>query len=127
LQNTGEFESIEPGAENTYVSFQDRKTAEKFYFGLQGKGLPGVDANLELSWVQGAPPPPAPASVLATTTAPTVFSAGNATAVDAVPQTVVGEAQEGAADSSAGVDAASKDVERRVVDMDYEMPDEEAW
>lgn len=37
------------------MSFQDRKTAEKFYYTLQGKELPGVDGTLELAWESGAP------------------------------------------------------------------------
>ncbi len=66
--------------------------------------------------------PPTPSSVAAK---PTVFSGENATGEDAVPQTL--EAEEAAADGSAGAGAAAKNEERRVVDMDYEMPDEEAW
>lgn len=55
---------MEPSASTTYVSFRDRKTAEKLYYSLHGKELPGVDGKLDLSWVNNAPasaataPPP---------------------------------------------------------------------
>ncbi|PHH90533.1 hypothetical protein CDD83_3375 [Cordyceps sp. RAO-2017] len=55
LLNLGEFESVETAPSVTHVSFQDRKTAERFYASLHGKELPGVDGKLELSWA-GAPP-----------------------------------------------------------------------
>lgn len=55
-QNLGEFESVEPSATTTYVSFRDRKTAERMYYGLHGKELPGVEGKLDLAWVNGAPP-----------------------------------------------------------------------
>lgn len=119
LQNTGEFESIEPGTQSTYVSFQDRKTAEKFYFGLQGKGLPGVDANLELSWVQGASAAPAPV----VKNAP-ADQTGDVAAEAAGSTTMAGTEDSGAVGGSA---PAAKEEDKRVVDMDYEMPDEEAW
>ncbi|KAK3182343.1 hypothetical protein K4F52_006345 [Lecanicillium sp. MT-2017a] len=119
LLNTGEFESIEPGTQSTYVSFQDRKTAEKFYFGLQGKGLPGVDANLELSWVQGASAAPTPA----VKNAP-ADQTGDVAAEAAGSTTMAGTEDSGAVGGSAPV---AKEEDRRVVDMDYEMPDEEAW
>lgn len=59
-QSLGEFESVEPSATTTFVSFRDRKTAEKFYNSLHGSELPGVEGKLELSWVNTPLPPVAP-------------------------------------------------------------------
>lgn len=42
----------------THVSFQDRKTAEKFYYSLNEKELPGVEGKLELAWFQTKPSQP---------------------------------------------------------------------
>lgn len=39
----------------TYVSFRDRKTAEKLYYTLHGKELPGVEGKLDLEWVNVSP------------------------------------------------------------------------
>ncbi|KAH7328005.1 hypothetical protein B0I35DRAFT_416308 [Stachybotrys elegans] len=55
LLNMGEFESVETTPTVTNVSFQDRKTAEKFYYTLHGKELPGVEGRLDLAWVKTAP------------------------------------------------------------------------
>ncbi|CAI6098424.1 unnamed protein product [Clonostachys chloroleuca] len=60
LLSLGEFESVEPSATTTFVSFRDRKTAEKFYNSLHGSELPGVEGKLELSWVNTPLPPVAP-------------------------------------------------------------------
>ncbi|VUC22097.1 unnamed protein product [Clonostachys rosea] len=60
LLSLGEFESVEPSAATTFVSFRDRKTAEKLYNSLHGSELPGVEGKLELSWVNTPLPPVAP-------------------------------------------------------------------
>jgi ribosomal protein L12E/L44/L45/RPP1/RPP2 len=62
LQNLGEFESVDRSGSTTYVSFRDRKTAEKLYHSLHGKELAGVEGKLDLQWVTGAPPPPSTAA-----------------------------------------------------------------
>lgn len=121
-QSNGEFESVDSGAEKTTVSFQDRKTAEKFYFSLQGKELPGISGNLELSWVN------TPLSPVATGTAP---SAGLSTADKAAVQgNGIGESGDSIRDGGAEskqVATMRQDEPRREVNMDYEMPDEEIW
>ncbi|PHH83515.1 hypothetical protein CDD82_66 [Ophiocordyceps australis] len=55
LLNLGDFESVETGPVVTHVTFPDRKTAEKFYYSLHGKQLPGVEAKLDISWANAAP------------------------------------------------------------------------
>ncbi|TLD21310.1 hypothetical protein PspLS_09007 [Pyricularia sp. CBS 133598] len=53
LLGVGEFKEIQVqdgGA--AHVSFSDRRTAETFYYGLaSGKGIPGIEAPIELAWV----------------------------------------------------------------------------
>lgn len=79
LQNLGEFESVDRSGPTTYVSFRDRKTAEKLYHSLHGKELAGVDGKLDLQWVTGAPPP---ASTAAAATAGTGGTGGPSVAKD---------------------------------------------
>ena len=108
-QNLGEFESVDTTPSVTYVSFQDRKTAEKFYYSLHGKELPGVSGTLDLSWVN-TPLPPAGSS-----------SKKNEDAED-------GDAMAGMNDDDGAVDAGSPGEhmrEQRQVDMDYDVGEEE--
>lgn len=35
----------------THVNFSDRKSAEAFYYSVKEKKLPGIDGEVELSWV----------------------------------------------------------------------------
>ncbi|KAJ6789275.1 hypothetical protein PWT90_02141 [Aphanocladium album] len=122
LISNGEFESVESNAGKTMVSFPDRKTAEKFYFSLQGKELPGVSGNLELSWVN-TPLPPVPTGAAASAAA----SSANKTAVEAEGVLEDFGGMEDGGNEYAGADSSRQDEPRREVNMDYEMPDEEAW
>lgn len=107
----GEFESVDTAPAVTHVSFQDRKTAEKFYYSLHNKELPGVPGTLELQWVN-TPLPPVE-----------VKSSANATDRDRD-------------DAMASMDEPqprreSPEVQHvpreRTVNMDYEEADEEIW
>ncbi|GJC96949.1 RNA recognition domain-containing protein [Colletotrichum higginsianum] len=51
LLGVGEFTDIHTTPSETEVTFKDRKTAEKFFYGLLKKEIPGIDGQLELSWV----------------------------------------------------------------------------
>ncbi|KAI6353894.1 hypothetical protein MCOR25_008845 [Pyricularia grisea] len=53
LLGVGEFKEIQvQDGGVAHVSFSDRKTAETFYYGLvSGKGIPGIEAPIELAWV----------------------------------------------------------------------------
>lgn len=51
----GEFESVDTTPSLTHVSFRDRKTAERFYYTLHGKEIPGVEGKVELAWVSALP------------------------------------------------------------------------
>ncbi|KAJ3494197.1 hypothetical protein NLG97_g4238 [Lecanicillium saksenae] len=123
LISNGEFESVESSAEKTTVLFPDRKTAEKFYFSLQGKELPGVSGNLELSWIS-TPLPPVPTAAAGASAA---ASPGKKLVIEAEG---VGEdfgGMEDGEDEYTGAGESRDDEPRREVNMDYEMPDEEAW
>lgn len=124
LISNGEFESVESGVEKTTVSFPDRKTAEKFYFSLQGKELPGVSGNLELSWVNTPLPPVAAGGSSSFSVGPSATgkAAGESEAVGGD----FGNMGDGVEEYT-GASAAKQDEPKREVNMDYEMPDEEAW
>jgi RNA-binding protein 26 len=36
------------------ITFKDRRTAEKFFTGVQAEGIPGIDDRIELTWVGGS-------------------------------------------------------------------------
>ncbi|OLN97448.1 putative RNA-binding protein [Colletotrichum chlorophyti] len=57
LLGLGEFTDIKTTSSKTEVTFKDRKTAEKFYYGLPKQDIPGIDDKLELSWVATPLPP----------------------------------------------------------------------
>ena len=109
----GEFESVDTAPETTHVSFQDRKTAERFYYSLHGKELPGVEGRLDLAWVSTPLPP--------------VKTTGN----DDVPGDGGDDKED---DAMAGFDdqpgrerSAEPQQEDRTVNMDYEVAEEDAW
>ncbi|KAK2065027.1 RNA recognition domain-containing protein [Colletotrichum caudatum] len=56
LLGVGEFTDIRTTAFETEVTFKDRKTAEKFFYGLPKQEIPGIDGQLELSWVSRSLP-----------------------------------------------------------------------
>lgn len=55
-QGVGEFGSIEQKGGKAEVTFNDRFTAEKFFYGLPNNELPGV-GKVELAWIQKPLPP----------------------------------------------------------------------
>ncbi|GKT62099.1 RNA recognition domain-containing protein [Colletotrichum tofieldiae] len=57
LLGVGEFTDIHTTPSETEVTFKDRKTAEKFFYGLPKQEIPGIDGQLELSWVSRPLPP----------------------------------------------------------------------
>ena len=87
----------------THVSFKDRKTAEKFYYTLHGKELPGVEGQLDLAWVA-------------------------ADKTDVTPVEKGASAEEGNAMAAMDEERErERERNKREVDMDYEMPDEEVY
>lgn len=116
----GEFESVDTGPSVTHVSFQDRKTAERFYYSVQGKELPGIEGRLELSWVTTPLPPVG-------TTKP----AGNGEAGAAHASAEDKEQEHGVMadfdDDPRRERSAELQDEKRPVNMDYEVADEDGW
>ncbi|PCD43686.1 hypothetical protein AU210_002776 [Fusarium oxysporum f. sp. radicis-cucumerinum] len=110
LLNLGEFESVDTAPETTHVSFQDRKTAEKFYYSLNGKELPGIEGRLELAWVNTPLPP--------------VKTLGND---DAPRHGVEDDAMADFDDQPRREKSAEPQREERAVNMDYEVAEEDAW
>ncbi|ROT38643.1 hypothetical protein SODALDRAFT_167470 [Sodiomyces alkalinus F11] len=55
LLGVGEFTHIESTPSSAQITFKDRKTAEKFFFGVSNKTIAGIEGELELSWVNKAP------------------------------------------------------------------------
>lgn len=51
LQGIGEFTDIHETPTATTITFKDRKTAEKFFYGLPNKQIPGIEGQVELNWV----------------------------------------------------------------------------
>ncbi|POR39333.1 Putative RNA-binding protein [Tolypocladium paradoxum] len=111
LLNLGEFESVETTPSVTHVSFQDRKTAEKFYYSLHGKELSGVEGKLDLAWVNSPLPPVAAKK-------PQEYS-------------TMTSSEDAMAGMDYEQDASKDETERpqsqRQVDMDYEVGDDDAW
>lgn len=110
-QNLGEFESVETTPSVTHVSFQDRKTAERFYYSLHNKELPGVEGKLDLAWVNSPLPPVAPKKPQEDSTM--TSSEGAMAGMD--------YEQEGSKDEP------ERPRSQRQVDMDYEVADDDAW
>ncbi|GAB0134203.1 hypothetical protein EsDP_00002584 [Epichloe bromicola] len=108
LLNMGEFESVATSPVVTHVSFRDRKTAEKVYFSLHGKELPGVQGKLDLAWVNS----PLPHVNTKTLTQEENGAAG-------------GDAMAGMDDEGEGTNADAE--ESRAVNMDYEAGDDYGW
>ncbi|KAH6996501.1 hypothetical protein BKA56DRAFT_471470 [Ilyonectria sp. MPI-CAGE-AT-0026] len=115
LLNLGEFESVDPSPSVTHVSFQDRKTAEKFYYSLHGKELPGVDGRLDLAWVSTPLPPVRMNSV----------DDNNASAAATAEDK--DDAMTGFNEPSHEEEEPIRRREERAVDMDYEVADEDGW
>ncbi|KAI5463144.1 hypothetical protein BGZ63DRAFT_352741 [Mariannaea sp. PMI_226] len=118
LLNLGEFESVDSSSSVTNVSFQDRKTAERFYYSLHGKELPGIEGRLELAWVSTPTPP---------------ISKPNVTLGNGISTTEAGgddkdDAMAGLRDDDEEEEGeVVPDREERAVNMDYEVADEDGW
>lgn len=117
---------MEPSSTTTYVSFQDRKTAEKFQLLLNGKELPGIEGTLDVQWATGAP------ASTSTSTKPQSHpqpSAAAATAAAADAATKKGREDDEQDDEEGGNDGMSRPArqtqEQEQSEMDYERPEED--
>ncbi|KAK0620332.1 hypothetical protein B0T14DRAFT_521124 [Immersiella caudata] len=59
LFGIGEFTDIQTTTSSAEITFKDRKTAEKFFYSLGAKTIPGIDGQVEPSWVGGTSTPSA--------------------------------------------------------------------
>ena len=107
FQGIGDFTDIETAPSETQITFTDRRTAEKFFYGLAGKEIPGIEGQIEVSWATG--------SVPTNTTA-----AGNAFAAD----DVVKHDANGDALMSGSADLVPKSHQQQ---MDFDVADEHDW
>ncbi|KAM5348323.1 hypothetical protein ACJ41O_008147 [Fusarium nematophilum] len=123
LLNLGEFESVDTSPAVTHVSFQDRKTAEKFYYSLHGKELPGVEGHLDLSWVS-TPLPPVKTS---THSRSAPAAAGSSGAGGGAVEDKEDDAMAGFDDHHIKRESAEPQREERAVNMDYEVEEEDVW
>lgn len=91
---------------------------------MQGKELPGVSGNLDLSWISTPLPPVPVASANASAGAPPTGGKAEAE-TEGVGEDFAAARDDYAED--AGAVTSKQEEPRREVNMDYEMPDEEAW
>ncbi|KAI0390375.1 hypothetical protein F5Y17DRAFT_444920 [Xylariaceae sp. FL0594] len=56
LFSVGEFKDVHTTPTGAHVEFKDRKTAEKFMFGISASSsIPGIEGKMEASWAKSAP------------------------------------------------------------------------
>ncbi|KAI8630669.1 hypothetical protein F5Y19DRAFT_428573 [Xylariaceae sp. FL1651] len=59
LFSVGEFKEVHTASAVTHITFKDRKTAEKFMFGVSANNsIPGIEGKTEPTWVKTAPETP---------------------------------------------------------------------
>jgi hypothetical protein len=96
------------------VAFKDRKTAESFYSGLNGKTLPGQEETLTLTWVPNG--------------TPSIAAAANGDGAGESGAVEPGQKSELEEDGQEGHDAAEEMEEGEIQgEMDYEVADEADW
>lgn len=55
-QSVGEFKEVHGASVATHVTFKDRKTAEKFMFGVSASNsIHGIEGKIEPTWAKTAP------------------------------------------------------------------------
>ncbi|KAL2754484.1 hypothetical protein ACRALDRAFT_1076176 [Sodiomyces alcalophilus JCM 7366] len=117
LLGIGEFTDIETTPSSAQVTFKDRKTAEKLFYGVANKHIPGVDGELEFTWVNKPLAHP-------TGTSPASSKDQQGAEEDeAMPDAEKGETAEKA--KSQDTRRGSSSARDRRVDMDYEVADED--
>lgn len=111
-QSVGEFKEVQGAPAITHVTFKDRKTAEKFMFGVStGNSVHGIEGKVEPTWAKTAPELAKTADgdvVMGSTLDDEQAGKGK---MDAVANDVNGELEEGEIGNPPGHDQG---------DMDYE-------
>lgn len=104
-----EHTEIETGFEKSYVTFADRKTAERFIAACPNSEVPGV-GKVEMGWVPNGPLPP----VKSTST--TQFSKQEDTVMD-----------EGDAMAQDERDVRGQHTTEQLPEVDYDVADDNDW
>jgi len=52
MQSIGDYTAMNNTSTSAQITFADRKTAEKLYYSLTNKTIPGVEGKVEASWVR---------------------------------------------------------------------------
>ncbi|KAI0408988.1 hypothetical protein F4802DRAFT_307360 [Xylaria palmicola] len=109
LFSVGEFKEVHATPTVTHVSFKDRKTAEKFMFGVSASNsIHGIEGKIEITWAK-APPTSAKAAD------------GDTLMVNRIDN----ELATGKTNASADVDGANGDIEEGEIDntLDHDQGD----
>jgi len=142
-QGIGEFTNIQSTETTAEVTFKDRKTAEKFFYGvkLNNGSIPGIDSPVELAWIggggssTGSTPTPGTATPSGLSANKGSSRGGSGKASDYARLTQALQRDEdgnGAMMESSGVSVSSdKDVnivlDRSADQMDYDVADPNQW
>jgi RNA-binding protein 26 len=118
-QGIGEFTDIQATPAMTSITFADRKTAEKFFYGLSNKEIPGIEGKVELAWVS-TPLPPVKVSK-------TEAGGGEPIAKRQPEQPEQLEGPEQHAEEDRRPVMASNEQNAEQADMDYDVADDNDW
>lgn len=114
----GDYTAIEATPSTTHIAFKDRRAAESFYVGLNGKPLPGREDTLSLAWVPNGTPSIAPPAK--------EEQQGEAMEVEPSRKEESAEAKgEGKEEKVEKEEREEGEVQQG--DMDYEVADESEW
>ncbi|KAK1834349.1 hypothetical protein QBC39DRAFT_424285 [Podospora conica] len=139
LFGIGEFTDIQSADSTAEVTFKDRKTAEKFYYGvkLNNGTIPGIDSHVELAWIGGggssAGSTPTPGTATPSASKGFYSGADKASGYARLTQAQLRDEEgNGAMMESSGASVSSdKDVhivlDRSADQMDYDVADPNQW
>lgn len=119
LQGLGDFTDVQTSPTSALITFKDRKAAEGFFYGVTNKEIPGVEGQVELSWVNntaGSLPQPS-----GSTNTGNHENGNNNLKSDDVTMT----GSNGAADPSAMEHGNNQQQEN--AEMDYDVADQNDW
>lgn len=110
--------AIEATPSTTHIVFKDRRTAENFYAGVNGKPLPGQEDTLTLAWVANNTP----------SIASPAKEEQHGEAMDVEPSKKEESAEARHEEKEEKVEKEEKEEgEVQQGDMDYEVADESEW
>lgn len=117
----------------THVNFSDRKSAETFYFSVKNKKIPGIDGDLELSWVANTAGP-LPNSTIknidlgTSTNGNEIAGGGGHGGGDDFLDSEMGDAGKTGVDQpGGGVGSGQQDIKETARDLDYDVAGDNEW